>query len=257
MSEFSPPAVVLRDPGRMAAAEHVAAQLGVAVNVPTESAYELIFAADGVALGPRDHKLHGPVKVDFSSGASAHRRVHGGGNGQLIAKAVGLKGSFKPRVFDATAGLGGDAFVLAGLGAEVTLAERSPVAFALLEDGLHRARQLPDLAEVVQRMRLLVGDSRELLQRYAGDLEVVYLDPMFPPKTKQAASGKAMQAFHAVIGGDLDADLLLETALAADPARIVVKRPRHAPPLAGPAPNLVLEGKSGRFDVYARRRLGG
>ena len=51
----------------------------------------------------------------------------GGGKGQDIAKAVGLNKGVKPSVLDATGGLGRDAFVLASLGCNVTMIERSPV----------------------------------------------------------------------------------------------------------------------------------
>ena len=50
---------------------------------------------------------------------------------------------------------------------------------------------------------------------------------------------------------------LLDAALQHDPARVVVKRPRKAPIIEGPKPSYALEGKSGRFDIYARRKLGG
>ena len=84
------------------------------------------------------------LQVDFATGAAAHRRKFGGGKGQMIAKAVGLnkisaKG-FHPTVIDLTAGLGGDAFVLATLGCNVEMFERSLVAYLLLADGLNRAK---------------------------------------------------------------------------------------------------------------------
>ena len=65
-----------------------------------------------------------------------------------------------------------------------------------------------------------------------------------------------MLAFRSVVGADEDSASLLEAALAADPSRIVVKRPRKAPVIEGPKPSYSLEGKSGRFDIYAKRKLG-
>ena len=96
--------------------------------------------------------------MDFVEGAVAHRRKFGGGRGQSIAKAVGLKSGAMPTVVDATAGLGRDAFVLASLGCKVTLIERSPVVAALLQDGLARAAQDPEIGPwVSERMHLLQG----------------------------------------------------------------------------------------------------
>src|SRR5688572_20080391 len=92
-----------------------------------------------LSLIPTGKNAPGPIYADFLTGAAAHRRLHGGGRGQPIARAIGLKPGVKPpSVIDATAGLGRDAFVLACLGCEVTLLERSPTVAALLRDALER-----------------------------------------------------------------------------------------------------------------------
>lgn len=217
--------------------------------------YELYFGADGVALRAMDNR-HGAIMVDFTSGKNAHRRKFGGGKGQLIAKACGLKSARQPHILDATAGLGQDAFALASLGARVTLLERSPVVWALLADGLARAQRAAEmdieLAAILANMHLLAADSvHHLQQAQAPAADVIYLDPMFPEKTKSAAVNKAMQAFHALLGGDLDEAELLAAALTKAKHRVVVKRPRLAATIAGPAPSYSLAGKSSRFDVYA------
>ena len=239
------------------AAETCAAQLQVALNQTTdETAYHLRFTAEGVYLEAADGKKHGRIQVDFCAGGASHRRLYGGGKGQMIAKAVGVAAGIKPRVFDATAGLGGDAFVLACLGCEVRLMERSPVAFALLEDGLLRARTFAtakdaELADIINRIQLLPGNSITHLQTQVAQVaDVIYLDPMFPERQKSAAVKKEMQAFHQVIGQDLDDEALLQAALAKASHRVVVKRPRHAPAIGGVKPHYTLEGKSSRFDIY-------
>ena len=85
--------------------------------------------------------------------------------------------------------------------------------------------------------------------------DVVFLDPMFPEKRKNAAPKKEMAAFHFLVGADADADALLPLALQVAQRRVVVKRPRHAPVLAGVKPSLVLEGESTRFDIYPLRSM--
>ncbi len=92
-------------------------------------------------LRKRDEPKLGGIFVDFVTGAMAHRRRFGGGRGEAVAKAVGIKGGYLPDVVDATAGLGRDAFVLAALGCRVRMLERHPVVAALLEDGLQRGYQ--------------------------------------------------------------------------------------------------------------------
>ena len=66
----------------------------------------------------------GALRVDFVTGAVAHRLRFGGGRGQDLAKAMGLRAGKTPKIVDATAGLGRDSFLLASLGAEVTMIER-------------------------------------------------------------------------------------------------------------------------------------
>jgi 16S rRNA (guanine1516-N2)-methyltransferase len=98
------------------------------------------------------------ILVDFVTGANHHRRLHGGGRGQSVAKAIGLKaGNIIPTVLDCTAGLARDAFVLASLGCNMQLCERSPLVHLLLQDGLMRAGASDDLKlrEIIERMQLL------------------------------------------------------------------------------------------------------
>jgi len=201
---------------------------------------------------------HGAVFAEFVEGAARHRRQQGGGRGQPVAKAIGLKsGAPLPRIVDATAGLGRDAFVLATLGCQVTLVERSPVAAALLFDALERASVDLDTMEIATRMTLVHADAIAWLrsQASADKPDVVYVDPMFPETGKSAAAKKDMQAFQQVIGDDLDSTALLQAALAAAGNRVVVKRPRLGELIQGVAPSVQLEGKSTRFDIYSIKAL--
>ncbi len=226
------------------------------------AAFALVFDHLGVSLQQTGRKAPGPIRVDFVSGAASHRRRFGGGKGQMIAKAVGLKAGIYPRVLDLTAGLGQDAFVLASLRCRLTLVERSPLVQALLADGLARAeaygrQEDAELLAIVERMTLHCADSIEYLDTLSDDsvAEVIYLDPMFPERSKAADVKKAMKAFHTLVGGDLDADQLLEKSLERARYRVVVKRPRKAPCLGGRTPSYQLPGKSSRFDIYTLRKL--
>lgn len=82
-----------------------------------------------------------------------------------------------------------------------------------------------------------------------------YLDPMFPVRRSKAAVKKDMALFHTLVGPDEDADALLAPALALAQRRVVVKRPRIAPPLAGHQPGMILSGKSSRFDIYPLKSI--
>jgi len=213
-------------------------------------------------LGPERLELvttgtHGAVFAEFVEGAARHRRQQGGGRGQPVARAIGLKGGAPlPHVVDATAGLGRDAFVFATLGCRVTLLERSPVAAALLDDALDRALSDQDTMEIAARMTLVHADAIRWLQQQSEERpDVVYVDPMFPDTGKSAAAKKDMQAFQHVIGDDQDSQTLLEAALGMATGRVVVKRPRLGALIQGIAPTAQMEGKSTRFDIYSIKAL--
>lgn len=222
-----------------------------------EPEFALMFAADGVSLQQTGRRAPGPIKVDFLTGAVNHRRLFGGGKGQMIAKAIGVQARVKPHVLDATAGLGRDAFVLATLGCRVTMLERSALVWTLLHDGLQRGHLGADaeLAEILTRLQLHNTEALDYLRLPPEPPDVIYLDPMFPSRSKSADVKKEMQAFHQVVGADPDAAQLLAEARDLANYRVVVKRPRKAPDLADTAPSYRLEGKSSRFDVYTRKKL--
>lgn len=187
---------------------------------------------------------------DFTGGAVAHRFRFGGGRGQALPKAVGMKGGKTPKVVDATAGLGRDAFLLASLGAEVTLIERSPDMHRLLADGLARARKFGgDVAEVISRMTLLHGDARDLLPTLSP--EVVLVDPMHPTRKKSALVKHEMRLIRELVGTDEDSAELMTVALAAAGNRVVLKWPLRADPMKGiGSASHQIRGKSTRYEVF-------
>lgn len=217
----------------------------------------LFLDEQGLGLQLTGKGAPGAVRAEFVTGKMGYRREHGGGAGQLVAKAVGLqKTRATLHVVDATAGLGQDAFVLASLGCRVTLFERNPVIHALLADGLARAALNVDCAAIVERMRLLEGSSIDwLAQADAEAADIVYLDPMFPHRDKSALVKKEMQVFRTIVGDDEDSGQLLAGALERARYRVVVKRPRKAPAIEGPEPTTRIEGKSSRYDVYSIKAL--
>ena len=221
--------------------------------------FVLILDDRGLALQQTGKKAPGPIRAEFVSGAVAHRRKFGGGKGQMIAKAVGVKSGVVLSVFDATAGLGRDSFVLATLGCQVSMMERSSVVAELLSDGLARAAQSldPELLSIVSRMHLMRGQSANYLSTVAepDSVDVVYLDPMFPERSKSASVKKEMAAFHLLVGKDPDADELLSAALSVARYRVVVKRPAKAPFLADTKPTYQLEGKTSRYDIYVNQKI--
>ena len=242
--------------------------------LPVDIDFELVLGSAGLSLceqpvqrdsaqsekrkNKEKNKVKADVRCDFIGGELRHRRLYGGGKNQMILKATGLN-KHKPSIMDLTAGLGRDSYVLATAGARVTMFERQPIVAALLADGLRRLRSGGDEQElaIAQRLFLHQGDSLScvgaLAEQEAPD--VIYLDPMFPERGKTAKVKKAMAFFHHLVGSDDDAAALLPLALETARYRVVVKRPRHAPPLGDIKPGLCFAGKSTRFDVYPLKKI--
>ena len=252
----SPVAVTYSDPGCEHRARMLSERLRVTLIEPgapfPEGALALVAAPGGVQLEAPGERGLGAVRIDFVEGKNAHRRRFGGGRGQPLARAVGLKKGRTPAVLDATAGSGRDAFVLAALGCRVTLVERSPVIAALLEDALVRAAADAEAAPVIARMTLVNAEAVEYM-RALGEADcpdVVYLDPMYPHRRKTALVKKEMRMFRRVVGDDPDSPSLLKAGLAVARQRVVVKRPAAAPPIVGPAPTAAIQSPNTRYDLY-------
>ncbi len=182
-----------------------------------------------------------------------HRRRFGGGRGQPLARAVGMKSGFNPVICDATAGLGRDGFVLASLGSQVTLCERSPMLAALLDDGLQRAALDAEIGEWVARsLSLNAGDSGDWLNSLTDEQrpDVVYMDPMYPPGKSKVLVKKEIRALQELLGPDLDSAHLLGIARQTARRRVVVKRPKRAGWLADEKPSTSIESKKTRYDIY-------
>lgn len=234
----------------------------------------LNFTDDFVEL--RDSEKNVGIHIDFISGDLAHRQQYGGGRGQSIAKAIGLKqGIAPPSVFDATAGLAKDAFVLACLGCPITLIERSPFIVELIRDAINRAKEDEHFQTILNTGFNLIEQSSIdyltlLANKAAADEDkadsdvmdpdamnpdviypdVIYLDPMYPDRKKSASVKKNMQLLQLLLGKDEDTKELLDIALKIARKRVVVKRPKGAENLSKVEPTYQVASKKTRYDIY-------
>jgi len=190
------------------------------------------------------------LTCDFTSGAVAHRLRFGGGRNQALPKAVGLSRGRTPKIVDATAGLGRDAFLLASLGAHVTMIERSAQVYSALTHALLRAKEGPaDIAEITSRMTLINGDAKEVLPGL--EAQVILVDPMHPPRRGSALVKKEMRVLRQLVGADEDALELMRVALKTATNRVVLKWPLRAKPMPGLcSPSHQISGKTTRYDVF-------
>lgn len=251
--------IIVKDEAEINASQLLAKQLELSIIMEGSSAapaleqfeYALYFDKGLLKLCQQNSDDIGDVWVDFAKGKSAYRQKHQGKGKLPLSRACGIKQSHRPTIIDATAGLGQDAFVLAGLGCEVQCFEQQPILAALLADGISRAKNAETwLVEIISRLKLVQGQAELLLASAKAD--IVYLDPMYPhtQNRKHAKVKKGMQMFRLFPGTTSNEKTLLKAALKSAIDRVVVKRPDWANPLAELAPSYVIPGKNHRYDVY-------
>ncbi|MEM7625207.1 MAG: class I SAM-dependent methyltransferase [Planctomycetota bacterium] len=269
-------AVSFDGPGRLGRAEEISRQYGLPIAKKFNDPHDLHLAVTPAVIGDDSegerlelrvvapgHPLAGGhgvyadlTKIDTTSPAGRSLK-------SPLFKAVGVKsGVDRPTVLDATAGIGEDAWLLAAAGCTVTAVERQPIIHALLTDALRRARvTAPD---VTDRINLLpcrdaagvlthapTADPTPGTTADTGALDVVLIDPMFPGAEKRKTTErKPLRVLRWLAGDDTDADNLWALARSVATRRVVVKRPRAAPPLAGKNPTVSHAGRGFRFDVY-------
>ena len=187
------------------------------------------------------------IAIQFAS------RYKVGAKSDLLARTLGKRKNVRKQnllVVDATAGLCRDSVHFLSLGCEVVALERNSQLYEAFS-------QLPSPAN----FRLVHAEAVQWLSHLSkailggGDHvrpDVVYLDPMFPEKKKSAAASKEsriLQLLETPPTPDEERELLRAArGVAGD--RVIVKRPKHAPWLAGEKPSHEFLGKAVRYDVY-------
>ena len=203
----------------------------------------VLFDRTGVSLSGYGMKYRGDFTQMLSRiGAGLRQEL-------LIRRAKPRSGGLK--AVDAAAGMGEDAFLLAACGYEVSLYEKNAVIAALLRDALRRAESDERLCAITSHMHLTEGDSTELMPTSDLGADLIYLDPMFPPRRKSGLINKKLQLIQKLEQPCGDERALLDAAIAAHPKKIVIKRPLKGAYLADMKPSYSISGKSIRYDCIA------
>ena len=214
-----------------------------------EVGLELKYTEDGLTL--TDGKLS--IMVDFKD--MLPRLKQSNLQNEMQVKAARIKGQPMPqKIIDATAGFGEDSLILAAAGFEVDLYEFDDIIALLLEDGLDRAKNIPELAPIVARMHFHHADSIQAMQNLDYLPDSILLDPMFPSRSKSAMIKKKFQLLQKIESPCSVEEELLNAAIAANPKRIIIKRPLKGPFLADKKPSYSLEGKAIRYDCFVFSR---
>lgn len=168
-----------------------------------------------------------------------------------LVKALG-KGE---TVLDLTAGTLKDSFYLASIGYQVTAIERSPVIYLLLMSAIDELSKLKDEEStykfMTKNIKLIHAEALDYLKALEQKPDVIYFDPMFPEKKKQALSQKSMQLFKALLpASEQENQQVALQALQYAKKRLVIKRPLHAEALT-PTVTQRYTGKSIRYDMVS------
>jgi len=229
----------------------LAQRLSIAlIKQPQASDARYILQWQNEQLTLNDNSSAKPVSatVDFTSGSARHRSAFGGGHGQHLARAVKTRDN--PLICDATAGFGRDAFVFASLGCQVVMLEQSIIVYELLADALERAKADSNTSNTAALMSVNHCDSTTLPDSWphSSRPDVIYLDPMYPQGKRKAK--KEIQLLRNLLHERHDDEALLLQAARDTAQRVVVKRPRKAPPIAGAQPSGQIESPNTRYDIY-------
>ena len=215
--------------------------------IQNQAAFELV--GDRLSLHLLLDKKLATISFDLSEGEVGFRAARVSKSNEVVAKAIGCKPHYRPRVLDATAGMGRDALIMAMLGCQVTMQERNFAIYQLLKNALTRLQRSNEVAQLTGSLTLSnansIGSGLSL-----ENFDVIYLDPMFPERKKSALVKKEMRIFKLLAGEDLDADDLFKWAINQPVKRVVVKRPKGAPLIAGRKPSHEITAKKFRYDVY-------
>jgi 16S rRNA (guanine1516-N2)-methyltransferase len=196
--------------------------------------------------------------VDFLELGFLSRLQRASMSSELLLKALGKKASTY-RIFDATLGLGRDSLILASHGSALVGVERNSIIYCLVNDAFVRAKKNREMVSLLEKVSFLQGDAKEILhQKTLDPFDVVYLDPMFPPRKKSALVKKNMQVLHALLaeatsGAESvtsEVETLFLSAKAVAQKSVIVKRPLHGEFLTGAKPSHSVSGKDSRYDIY-------
>jgi hypothetical protein len=162
---------------------------------------------------------------------------------ELLARSIGVKSGFRPKILDLTGGLLGDTLLFLSFGCEVITLERHPIISFLLKSSLQNAKH-----PALSRLTFLPMDALNYLNEKP-KVDVIFFDPMFEDVNERALPRKEMRIFREFVGSDKDALEVFRQARIHLPKRLVVKRSRHSVPLVE-GPQITYQGKATRYDVY-------
>lgn len=208
----------------------------------------------------------GHLTIDFNNPQLTWRLQRLSRAQEPLLRALTWHSEESESVWDITAGLGRDGFLLAYAGFKVTLFEKNPILQTLLSLALKewQALQRTNLStpspssqhHAKIELHFRPQDSLDALLELQESFDIgerpdyIYMDPMYPERRKKALVKKELRIIRNLVGEDDSSESLLVNALQVVKKRVVVKRPIHAPFVADMPPHHSISAPNTRFDVY-------
>lgn len=193
-----------------------------------------------------------PLFLDFTDKKLLFRLNNISKAKEAIIRAVSLNKVPNIFIFDATAGLARDSFIMQVVFNNVLMFERNIAVFCLIQDALNRFKE----SNFQENFRFNLPKLHPLgsIKDYQGKIrpDVIYYDPMFPHREKTAKVKKEMQLFQSLIGHDDDIEDMLSYAVKLAKYKVVLKRPKIAKEIEIKDALLInqIDGGICRFDCY-------
>ena len=165
-----------------------------------------------------------------------------------LKKALG-KAKDPLTIFDATAGLLSDSMIFLSLGHSVVAVEQSKIIYLLLEDAIRRAK---DSMPFLSNIKLINGNSIDVIKQIDTLFDVIYLDPMYPtPKHNIKKSGElsAIRSILEIENLSNNEDSIINDFMCLDYKKIILKRPLKYKKIYSNI-NYQVKGRTTRFDIY-------
>tara|TARA_B100000941_G_C28464812_1_gene532914 strand:- start:573 stop:1304 length:732 start_codon:yes stop_codon:yes gene_type:complete len=211
------------------------------------SKYYFIYDKNGLSFVRDSENPKEILNINFLKGKLGWRLKRANHETKL-KKALG-KAKGPLNIFDATAGLLSDSMIFLSLGHSVVAVEQSKIIYLLLKDAIRRAK---DAIPFLSNIKLINGNSINVIKKIDTSFDIIYLDPMYPilkNNIKKSGELSAIRSILAIEKLSSNEDSLINNFMGIDYKKIILKRPLKSKKIYSNI-NYQVKGRTTRFDIY-------
>ena len=139
--------------------------------------------------------------------------------------------------------------IFLSLGHSVVAVEQSKIIYLLLKDAIRRAK---DAIPFLSNIKLINGNSINVIKKIDTSFDIIYLDPMYPilkNNIKKSGELSAIRSILAIENLSSNEDSLINNFMGIDYKKIILKRPLKSKKIYSNI-NYQVKGRTTRFDIY-------